>query len=378
MDNVSLFPQRRRGFTLIELLVVIAIIAILAAILFPVFSRAREKARQTKCTSNQKQIALAIQIFIQENDEKLPGIDWVNTIGISGKMFDCPSNSNKGSAAAPDYFYLAGSLLAGRPLGDFDDATIIPLTCDASTTDGYVKNKKNPPYISIKDDILPLVGKNHSGGSIMSFLDGHVAFIKGSDILESTFAPCLMSTDTLPAPVPLFSDDFSGASLKTGWQVVSGSSSVSGGIVTISGNDAGIRWINNSSTNFSTVAKVRYAAGGVGGVTSVWGVAAILGLESTRASVYFVQQWRNGYVNFANTSGTWYWIKTRRVFDVMDPVWNVPKWFHSYKVWNDGASEPDAWSWIDLVSRNNYGDGSPGLLVETGSVSFDDFAVYTP
>ena len=62
----------KRGFTLIELLVVIAIIAILAAILFPVFSKAREKARQAACTSNQKQIALAFQIWTQENDEKLP------------------------------------------------------------------------------------------------------------------------------------------------------------------------------------------------------------------------------------------------------------------------------------------------------------------
>ena len=61
-----------RGFTLIELLVVIAIIAILAAILFPVFSRAREKARQTQCMSNLKQLSLAVQIWSQENDEKLP------------------------------------------------------------------------------------------------------------------------------------------------------------------------------------------------------------------------------------------------------------------------------------------------------------------
>jgi prepilin-type N-terminal cleavage/methylation domain-containing protein/prepilin-type processing-associated H-X9-DG protein len=60
----------RRGFTLIELLVVIAIIAILAAILFPVFARAREKARQSSCASNVKQLALAHMMYLQDYDEK--------------------------------------------------------------------------------------------------------------------------------------------------------------------------------------------------------------------------------------------------------------------------------------------------------------------
>ncbi len=59
----------QRGFTLIELLVVIAIIAILAAILFPVFSRAREKARQASCLSNLKQLALAWEMYAQDYDE---------------------------------------------------------------------------------------------------------------------------------------------------------------------------------------------------------------------------------------------------------------------------------------------------------------------
>lgn len=59
------------GFTLIELLVVIAIIAILAAILFPVFARARENARRSSCSSNLKQIALGIQMYTQDYDEKL-------------------------------------------------------------------------------------------------------------------------------------------------------------------------------------------------------------------------------------------------------------------------------------------------------------------
>ncbi len=61
----------RRGFTLIELLVVIAIIAILAAILFPVFARARDKARQTSCLSNHKQLALAILMYVQDYDEHM-------------------------------------------------------------------------------------------------------------------------------------------------------------------------------------------------------------------------------------------------------------------------------------------------------------------
>jgi prepilin-type N-terminal cleavage/methylation domain-containing protein/prepilin-type processing-associated H-X9-DG protein len=77
----------RRGFTLIELLVVIAIIATLAAILFPVFARAREKARQASCQSNLKQICLAALMYSQDYDERLvpnhtgaqvpPGVSWV-------------------------------------------------------------------------------------------------------------------------------------------------------------------------------------------------------------------------------------------------------------------------------------------------------------
>ena len=65
--------MRRTGFTLIELLVVIAIIAILAAILFPVFARAREKARQTSCLSNVKELGLGLLMYIQDYDELFPG-----------------------------------------------------------------------------------------------------------------------------------------------------------------------------------------------------------------------------------------------------------------------------------------------------------------
>lgn len=64
--------KQSRGFTLIELLVVIAIIAILAAILFPVFARARENARRTSCLSNLKQMGLGMMMYVQDYDETYP------------------------------------------------------------------------------------------------------------------------------------------------------------------------------------------------------------------------------------------------------------------------------------------------------------------
>src|SRR5436305_5829833 len=64
--------KQNRAFTLIELLVVIAIIAILAAILFPVFAQAREKARSISCLSNTKQLGLAVMMYVQDYDETFP------------------------------------------------------------------------------------------------------------------------------------------------------------------------------------------------------------------------------------------------------------------------------------------------------------------
>src|SRR5947207_10733174 len=85
----------RGGFTLIELLVVIAIIAILAAILFPVFAQARESARKISCLSNTKQIGLAAMQYVQDYDEGYPVQSWDgalmgttnNDAGSDGKRF---------------------------------------------------------------------------------------------------------------------------------------------------------------------------------------------------------------------------------------------------------------------------------------------------
>lgn len=93
--------QKKAGFTLIELLVVIAIIALLAAILFPVFARARENARRTACLSNLKQIGLGLIQYAQDNDERLPAatfdteaVNWRTAIEPymkSKTVFKCPS-----------------------------------------------------------------------------------------------------------------------------------------------------------------------------------------------------------------------------------------------------------------------------------------------
>jgi prepilin-type N-terminal cleavage/methylation domain-containing protein/prepilin-type processing-associated H-X9-DG protein len=106
--------RRRAGFTLIELLVVIAIIAILAAILFPVFAKAREKARQASCASNEKQLGLAFLQYAQDYDENFPtgtddppagpwGASWagrVNAYVKSPALYHCPDDSTSTAGIA--------------------------------------------------------------------------------------------------------------------------------------------------------------------------------------------------------------------------------------------------------------------------------------
>ncbi|MDR3706830.1 MAG: DUF1559 domain-containing protein [Capsulimonadaceae bacterium] len=102
---------RQEGFTLIELLVVIAIIAILAAVLFPVFAQAREKARAAACLSNEKQLGLAIVQYVQDYDERLPcgnnslGEGWSSQIYPYVKSlaaFACPDDTTP-STTGPSY-----------------------------------------------------------------------------------------------------------------------------------------------------------------------------------------------------------------------------------------------------------------------------------
>ena len=98
---ISRLPSRK-GFTLIELLVVIAIIAILAAILFPVFAQAREKARQASCLSNTKQMSTATQMYAQDYDEMLFGYRFTQT-GYNQNPYAADANVGA-SAKVPIFF----------------------------------------------------------------------------------------------------------------------------------------------------------------------------------------------------------------------------------------------------------------------------------
>ena len=219
--------MKRRGFTLIELLVVIAIIAILAAILFPVFAKAREKARQTSCASNCKQMSLGVLQYVQDYDEHTPGCYGDSTVGgcpplppgpVSGsggagswwmwvdmiypyvkntQIFYCPSN-NGGVSYNASQFAMPGSHTAfglavatiGHPsqcimlfdspgLRSCGEPAGLPLP--GASGWGYCYGT---PAINEKG--LPNAGANaadrsrHNNGCNYAFMDGHVKWMGNS------------------------------------------------------------------------------------------------------------------------------------------------------------------------------------------------------
>ena len=190
------------GFTLIELLVVIAIIAILAAILFPAFARARENARRASCMSNLKQIALGTKQYTQDYDEQFPPRrdpadlggtwgGWANLVQPyikSAQVFQCPSESTPPGGmdsftAAVDYFqnYSIGAkyhATLSETLGGVSEARIqFPsntiLNGDATTgrADNFVHN------FNVNANVKAAMSR-HLEGANYSFVDGHVKWLK--------------------------------------------------------------------------------------------------------------------------------------------------------------------------------------------------------
>jgi len=199
--------RQRRGFTLIELLVVIAIIAILAAILFPVFAKAREKARTASCSSNEKQIMLGILQYAQDYDETLPmghnstsAGHWHNVIQPYLKNFDllrCPSKSGNNF---PVGYGVSHNLMPwghGYALGDIQDVAGTFLVCDAAQCSAGVLGatswtdwQATPPTNlsgtvnnwSADDEWGNYTRRpvtRHTDGLNIGFADGHVKWMRG-------------------------------------------------------------------------------------------------------------------------------------------------------------------------------------------------------
>ena len=183
--------RKRTAFTLIELLVVIAIIAILAAILFPVFAKAREKARQVSCSSNMKQLGLAFMQYTQDYDETLPPCrlmdGWVNPYYSNAsntcdwkpllqpyvkntQIYRCPSNSNEDQSGADS---------SGRSGGFYHNYAYPTRGADPSDGFGYqVGSTKSMAAIDSPSQVFQLVEWNGSGPDWNVFYDvaGQKAF----------------------------------------------------------------------------------------------------------------------------------------------------------------------------------------------------------
>ena len=217
--------MKKAGFTLIELLVVIAIIAILAAILFPVFARAREKARQSSCLSNEKQLALGIMMYAQDYDECLPiawagnnywnhDIDTIWTISVqpyvkNTGIFDCPSSllgtwaftagRMNGQISHCSYGYNC-AWMNGTPM-----AKIIRPASKVLIGDAWGQDPRLSPTNGnggCHNDWAPSYGGNfwHNDGANLAFADGHAKWVKYPNYFAVAVNSCpyFMNDDTTP------------------------------------------------------------------------------------------------------------------------------------------------------------------------------------
>jgi len=222
--------SKNQGFTLIELLVVIAIISILAAILFPVFARARENARRASCMSNLKQIGLGAMMYVQDYDERYPwtqiyyssstNSQWHKIIQPyvkSTQVFRCPSSGATASSVGSNGDYGANTNLMALQTSygsiPFTGNTTLSTVQSPATTymimDFGIYYAQNPRAVTAVSawEYLPGMGDGggncsaipatywsgapadcksgrHLGGVNMAFADGHVKWLKSSEVVS--------------------------------------------------------------------------------------------------------------------------------------------------------------------------------------------------
>ncbi|MES2465492.1 MAG: DUF1559 domain-containing protein [Armatimonadota bacterium] len=254
-NRPSGFTSRKAGFTLIELLVVIAIIAILAAILFPVFAQARGKARQAACASNLKQIGIGFMAYSQDYDETLPPSNYPSSRGnntswqfmiepyVKANFPDRVTDSVDKELSiyvCPDYIKTADNSQVTRPSSSYGaNANVMPSfdtngpqagtgavtplpAIDAPTnivllsphrgncvwSEGDDRNKgQSGPVPSCNRGYV--VSRNrHSGGANYLLADGHVKWFKAPSVWDAQSANQIVWRRTLsPGAAGWFRED---------------------------------------------------------------------------------------------------------------------------------------------------------------------------
>ena len=183
--------QKPSGFTLIELLIVISIIAILAAMLFPVFARARENARRSSCQSNLKQIGLGIMQYSQDYDEKMPSYQadspkadtpWhfaIQPYLKSIQLFKCPSNSGPATPfvyGTPDATYGIPSIPISYVANGGDESSTTGMGGLRPFRKGFQTPTALASMIFPSTTIAISEVKNSAGAAVNPFLDTNAKF----------------------------------------------------------------------------------------------------------------------------------------------------------------------------------------------------------